>query len=368
MDPLQVVFQFLKDEAYDETLRKLEEESGKKYNQGSIKEHYLRQLLGEIKITNQTGIIRELASGKRLAYTNEFYKKEFKESPVNMIFYKDYIVASFNNKSLKILDRNMEIVKSLEPNLPTMLCFARRDNILYYGTMGGEIGYLDLDTFEVKKNLVIKTNYIVHIRLHGDYLWAGGLSGFLAMIDVRSFEVVKKFDHQHAISGMCIVNNGILYSIQNDNVFHYRYFENTDKVEYYLQNPVEFVTHGFEVKDIKEGPKESTFIVLTDRNRAVIYRHIPGEKDLEVLANVSHIKSDGLTQPQMLWPLGSICISTCDDLRVVGVDIETDKVAFELKGWLKSTRCILFDDQTNELYVGAFDKTLTKFKLADVLP
>ena len=374
MDPLQAVLQFLKEEGYDETFETLQRESGKDYVEGALREHIIRLTLGELQITNQTATLRSLLSGPKLELTGNQDKVTLNASPVSMIALQDcdalegfekgdYIVASFNNQTIRLFNTKLEELICKKLPLPTILCFQKRDDKLYFGTMGGHIGSFDLKTFDVDKTVTVKNQHITNIKLSQNYLIACSYSGDIAYIKIDDFTTEKVYEHPHAISGMCLVNDGIIYAVQNDNVFHFRPTGNHGDVKYLLKNPTEFDVVGFGIRDMRESPTDpSTFIALTDQNRAIVYKYTVSAKDLEVLANISHITSDGLTQPHIIWPVGAIAISTTDDFKVKAIDIETNKVAFELSNWSKATRCLAM--LNNELYVGAFDKTLSKFSLA----
>ena len=376
MDPLQAVLQFLKEEGYDEAFEALQRESGKDYIEGALRDHVIRMTLGELQITNQTATLRTLLSGPKLELTGNQEKATLNASPVSIIGLKncsvlpnleigDYVVASFNNQTIRLFNTKLEELICKKLSLPTILCFQQKDNKLFFGTMGGHVGVFDLATFDVEKTVTVKNQHITNIRISQNYLIACSYSGDLAYITIDDFTTEKVYEHPHAISGMCLVNDGIIYAVQNDNVFHFRPTSNHGQVQYLLKNPTEFDVVGFGVRDMRESPTDpSTFLTLTDQNRAIIYKFTVSAKDLEVLANISHITSDGLTQPHIIWPIGAIAISTTDDFKVVAIDIETNKIAFELSNWSKATRCLLVLD--NDLYVGAFDKTLSKFTLNSV--
>ncbi|EAY10762.1 hypothetical protein TVAG_121660 [Trichomonas vaginalis G3] len=364
MHPVQVVLQFLKEENYMEAFNALEKESGIKYKEGLFKEHMLRQTFGELQITGQTTTLRALMQGKKLKLTETSKKVEFNASPVAIIAIPEGILASFNDKTIRLFDADLNELKSTELNVPTILCFQYLDGKVYYCTMGGHVGVFDIQKFESEFALQVSNNHVTNIRILGDYIVASSYSGELSFVRRSDFILEKRFKHPNAISSMCLVNNGVIYALQNDNSFMYRSLDDIEQVQYLLMNPIEFDTHGFGVRDMKESPSDkSSFIVLTDQNRAVIYKFTPGAQELEVLANVDHVLSDGLTQPQMIWPTGPIFLSTTDDLKVNAVDIADNKLAFQISNWHKATRCLTM--QNNILYVGAFDKSLSSFVLEE---
>ena len=376
MDPLQAVLQFLKEEGYTETFETLQKESGKDYIEGAIREHVIRLTLGELQLTNQTATMRALLSGPKLELRGSEDKSSLDASPVALIALKnfsgiegfepgDYILASFNNQTIRLFNRKLEQLISKKLSLPTILCFQQKDGKIYFSTMGGHIGVLNTATLDVDKTVVVGTQHMTNLRISENYLIATSYSGALVYIKIDDFTTEKVYDHPHPISGMCLVNDGVVYALQNDNCFQFRPTANHSEVKYLLKNPTEFDVVGFGIRDMKESPTDpSTFIALTDQNRAVIYKFTPSAKDLEVLANISHITSDGLTQPQIIWPLGAVAISTTDDFKVVAIDIESNKVIFELSNWNKATRCLAVID--DDLFVGAFDKTLSRIGLSYV--
>lgn len=364
MHPVQVVLQFLKEENFMEAFDALERESGIKYKEGLFKEHMLRQTLGEVQITGQTTTLRALMQGKKLKLTDESKKVEFNASPVAIISIPEGILASFNDKSVRLFDAELNEIKSITLELPTILSFQYLDKKAYFCTMGGHVGVFDVEKFESEFALQVCNNHVTNLRLLGDYIVASSYSGDLSFVRRKDFILEKRFKHSQAISAMCLVNDGVIYALQNDNSFLYRSLEDIEDVQYLLMNPLEFVTHGFGIRDMKESPTDkSTFIALTDQNRAVIYKFTPGAPELEVLANVDHVLSDGLTQPQMLWPTGPVFLTTTDDLKVNAIDIAENKLVFQITKWLKATRCLAIRD--NVLYVGAFDKSLSSFKLEE---
>ena len=374
MDPLQIVFQFLKEEGYNEAFEALRKESGKDYIEGLFREHLLRQTFGEIQKTGENVALRSLLSGPTLALKDGSEKKVTldaspvaiitleKSSKVGDIESENLIVASFNDKSIRLFNEKLEEKRCNKLSIPTILAFQQKLNKLYFSTMGGEVGVFDLATFDVEKTLSVCRKHIPNIRISGDYLVVAAHSGDLVYVKIPEFTVEATYNHPNAIVSMCCVNDGVIYALQNDNVFHFRSTGNHSQIKYLLMNPLELDVHGFGVKYMKESPTDpSVFIVLTDQNRAVIYKYTVGAPELGVLSNVSHITSDGLTQTQMIWPTGPIAISTTDDLKVVAIDLSTNKVAFELNSWRKTARCLTMIGDT--LIIGAFDKTLSSYTL-----
>jgi hypothetical protein len=374
MDPLQIVFQFLKEEGYDEAFEALRKESGKDYIEGLFREHLLRQTFGEIQKTGEAVALRSLLEGPKLSVKEDSQKKiTIDASPIALISLdkatkvdgvdsESLFVASFNDKSVRLFNDKLEELKSNKLSLPTILCFQQRENKLYFSTMGGEIGVFDLATFDVEKTIQICRKHIPNIRTSGDYLVVGAHSGELVYIKLPDFTIDVTYNHPNTIVSMCCVNDGVIYALQNDNIFHFRSTGNHSQIKYLLMNPLEFAVQGFGVRDMRESPTDpSVFIVLTDQNRAVIYKYTVGSPELGVLTNITHITSDGLTQQQLIWPTGPVAISTTDDLKVVAIDLSLNKVVFELSEWRKTARCLTVNG--DKLIIGAFDKTLTSYHL-----
>lgn len=365
MEPVQVVLQWLKEEGYQETFNKLVEESGKEYIEGALADHMLRQTFGELQLTQNTKALRGLLNEPRMTLTDEEKVLNLEASPVAMITTPRGLIVSFNDKSIRVFTPGLEQIQIVKPDIPTILGFQLHENKLYFGTMGGHVGVMDHETLEVLNQVQLKTSHIISIRLTGNLLWAASNTGTLGVINTEDFTIMDTFEHGTQIAAMCTVNDGVIYACHNDNVFHFRSASNPQKATYHLMNPKELDVHGFGIRDMREGTaNRQTFVALTDQNRAIVYRLEPSAKDVEILTNLTHMTSDGLTQPQIIWPRGSIAISTCDDLRVVGIDVGINKVAFELRRWHKAPRCLAVIGDW--LFVGAFDKTLKAFRLVDV--
>ena len=228
--------------------------------------------------------------------------------------------------------------------------------------MGGEICLFDLDSFVVVKTLQAKNQHMTNIRISSDYVVASSYSGIVVFIKISDFSIDHIYEHSNSVSALCTVGDGVVYALQNDNVFHFRPSKDHSQVQYFLMNPNELDVHGFGIRDMHESSSDpNAFVALTDQNRAIIYRYVNGAKDLEVLTFVTHIQSDGLTQPQILWPTGPIVISTTDDLKIVAIDLSSNSVVFEIGGYSKAVRCITFHN--GKLIAGAFDKSIASYEI-----
>jgi len=364
MDPLQVVFQFLKEEGYETAFNSLVEESGKEYNPRLLREHFLRQNLGEFMINKQTAAFRGILEGKKLRMSSNSNNLSLDASPVCMIKYGQGFIASFNDQSIKYFSRNLDIINSVKFSCPTSLSFQIHNDLLFFGGMGGIIGKISLVDFTLQATLQLKVQSVISIRILGDFLIAVSQSGTLARIRLSDFEFESTYDHQMPITSLCLVSNGVIYSCQNDNVFHYRSNENFNDLKYLYMNPNELDFGGVGIRDLRECPCDScVFAALTDKHRAVIYRFSPERKELEILANITHFLSDGLTQPQIIWPHGRYVFVTSDEMKIVGVDISSNSVLCKKDGWKKSPRCMIWLE--NRLIIGAFDKSLSYIDFED---
>ena len=362
MDPLQVVFQFLKEEGYFETFDHLIKESGKEYKEDILKEHVLRQTLGELKITQQNTTLRNLSDGKIIKIDENEIKKQFDGSPIALHSFNNFFISSFTNGIIRIIDEDLNIQKEIITGIPTILCFDQNNYNLFFASMGGFIGSINLNTLEIENKININNTSIISIKISGDYIFAASQNGILTILNKLDFTILYNFQHQTSISAMCKVKNGIIYSCQNDNSFHFRNNLNPEKLQYFLMNPIEFDLSCLGIRELKEHPNDSSiFLALTDKNRILIYKMNENELDLEILANITQIISDGLTQPQIIWPFNNILISTHDDIKIIGINIQNNDILFILNKWQKSTRCLCYFE--NNLLIGSFDKTLIKFKI-----
>lgn len=367
MDPIQVVLQFLQEEGYTETFDSLVKESNKQYNSELLQAHSLRQLLGELDISLSNESLRRLFSGAKItSATKASEKKTFSSSPISMISIDNsYFICSFNDQTIAKIDIGGNVISQIQPKLSTVLCFERKsDNLVYFGTMNGTVGILDLITFEVVKTISLQKGMIIGMAMCGkNTLFAGTRNGFIALIDNNKFELINEFKYDGAVVGICCVSNGVIYAIQNDPMFHFRKEDDLNTDILIPTNPNVFATCGMEIRDMVNCPTDkSIFVALTGLCKAYVYR-LPNNnvQNIEILKVLNNFSSDGLTQPKLLWESTPTLMATSDDQTVVGVNIENDTIAFKLNEWNKATRCLTV--LNDFLFVGAFDKSISTFKL-----
>ncbi|KAH0794503.1 hypothetical protein GPJ56_001528 [Histomonas meleagridis] len=363
MEPIQVVLQFLKEEGYKETFDTLVREAEVQYKEGSFQEHTLRQLLGEMKLSNQNDIIRKLVKGPKYSLESKIDTKAFNGSPISMISIDDsYLIASFTDGSIRKLSPNNEEIALINPKLSTILCFIRQNDNIYFGTMSGTIGILSLSTFSIVKTLNLPQGSIIAITINDNKLFAASRNNFMCIIDIETFSISSTFPHDNPISALCSLNNGIIYSVQNDTMFHFRSSDDYSIDHLIPMNPNAFASSAMGIRDLVQCPTDpSIFIALTDICKLYIYRLPVNSKEIEVLKTLTHVISDGLTQLQMLWKSSATLITTSNDMTVIAIDVETDSVVFKLEDWKKATRCISIIG--DKLFVGAFDKSISTYKL-----
>jgi hypothetical protein len=69
----------------------------------------------------------------------------------------------------------------------------------------------------------------------------------------------------------------------------------------------------------------------------------------------------------MIWAKGGVVIVTSSDWKVIAVEVAGDRLVLEIDGWKKAPRCIAVAERGDAvvLVVGAFDKTIATFELAE---
>lgn len=365
MEPIQVVLQFLKEEGYNETFETLLREAECKYLAENYREHVLRQSLGELSLVEETASLRQIITGSSLTFDKKLQSLSYGTAPVAMINIDDYIIVSFTDGVIKKLDKEGNLIKEIQPLKQATLAFVRKENNLYFGTISGQVAQLSLETFEVVNTCCLPQGSVMGMTINGDLLFVASRSSFLGIIDVNTMTMVKSFQHSASLTAICSVEDGIIYSIQNDSAFHFRPISNIDTELFLSMNPNEFDVGGVDIRDMRQSPSDpKIFVALTDQCRAVVYKKDPNSRKLSVLKIITHMISDGLTQPQLLWQNGPIIFSTSDDNKVVAISVADNALAFEIDGWTKSTRCLALSDDI--LFVGSFDKTISIFKLNKV--
>ncbi|OHT12035.1 hypothetical protein TRFO_18222 [Tritrichomonas foetus] len=366
MDPLQVVLQFLKEEGYHESFNTLLKEAEVAYTGENLRPHIIRQNLGEMNMSDQTDALRRILSGKKLTDTSDEHKTAFNGSPVSMITYGNHVITAFTDGSLRKFDTSSNEVASVNPKLSTVLCFEEswtNKDYLYFGAMSGTVGILNANDMTIVNSVDLPQGSIIAVTLLDNYLFVASRSQFVSVLNASDLSHVTTFNYNNPITAMCRINNGVIYSVQNDSMFHFRSIENINEDLLFHMSPNAFEVGALDIRDLKQCPVDETiFVALTDRCKAYLYRLAPGGKSLEVLKVITHFVSDGLTQPQLLWKFAPTILSTSDDQTVVAVNVETDSLAFQLRGWNKATRCIAIVDDV--LFVGAFDKSITTYKLS----
>ena len=363
MDPLQVVLQFLKEEGYHETFDTLCKEAEVQYNGSSLRPHILRQNIGEMNISDQTVALRKILSGQKLLKAEKEKKETYSGSPVALISVGKEIIASFTDQSIKKYDTELNEIACNNLKMATVLCFKEYNGYIYFSTMSGVVGFVQPHDLSLVSSVNLPQGSIVAMVISDGLLFAASRSQYVAVLKADDLSNVATFQYGSPITAMCKLNDGVIYAVQNDPVFHFRPFSDVNQEHFFHMSPNAFEVGALDVRDMLQCPiDESIFVSLTDRCKAYIYRLAPnGGKSLEVLKVLTHFISDGLTQPQLLWTFPPTILSTSDDQTIVAIDIETDSLAFQLKDWNKATRCITTVD--DKLYVGAFDKSITSYKL-----
>lgn len=369
MDALQIVLQFLKEEGYNQAFEALQTEAEVTYIENTLQPHVLRQTLGELNITDQTTVLRQILAGPKLVNAIEEHKEVLTASPVCMIPISEdnqkYILTTFNDGSIKKIDLSGNVILSVKHNISTLLCLEQKNGLVYFGTLSGAIGCLKLDDLSIsQQNSSLPQGSIIRIVLIDDTLFAASRNNALYVFDINDLSKVSTvFTFTCAISAICRVNDdGILYSLQNDSMFHFRRISDINEEQLYHMNPNAFDIGAMDIRCLATCPTDSSvFVALTDKCSAYLYGLKKNATEIEVLKVLTHFVSDGLTQPELLWNYPSALIATSEDQTVVAVDIEHNIVAFKLTGWRKATRCAAISDNT--LVIGAFDKTVTTFRI-----
>jgi hypothetical protein len=365
MDALQVVLQFLDEEGYRDAFDALQRESSTTYKPESLRQHVLRQTLGEIALSDQTAALRALSIGRTFSVATLLSKVSYSSAPVSLFALPDSIIVGFADQSISKLTLSNECVRTVAPSLGTVLCFGVRAGNVFCGTMGGRIATINSD-LDLIQTVHIDDGWIVAMAFSGELLFAGTRNGFLAVVDSASLSVLCRFAHASAVTALCAVGNGVIYAIQNDPAFHFRSADSPEGELLVSMLPNEFDVGCLAVRHLAQSPAdEAVFAALTDQGRANVYRWL-GDK-VELLRTITHFVSDGLSQPQLLWASGGVLMVTSSDWKVVAVEIAGDRVVLEIDGWNKAPRCLALaeKDGVDVLVVGAFDKTVASFELAE---
>ena len=362
MDPLQVVLQFLKEEGYHETFEVLLKEAETTYKPENLRRHILRQSLGEIALTEQTHLLRSMTTGHRFELGNELTRKPYDVAPISMISVDQELIVGFTDQSIRKLSASNEIIQTVNPKLATVLCFRRFQNVLIFGTMGGNVGVLDPSDLSIRGSVQIDNGAVMGIAISGNLAFAVTRAGNLGVIDIDSVSLRAKYPQGNPVKAICAVGNGVIYSVQSDSAFHFRSADDPEHEIFFSMNPTELDVGCIDIRDMVQSPADKdVFVALTDQGRANIYRYTPGKPQLDVMKVLTHFLSDGLSQPQMLWEHGPVLFSTSDDFKVIAIDVEKDELLFSIDGWKKATRCLTM--MGDVLYVGALDKTVSSFEL-----
>lgn len=362
MDPLQVVLQFLKEEAYHETFEMLLKEAETTYKPENMRAHVLRQSLGEIALTEQTHLLRSMTSGHKFSLGEKKTKVTYNASAVSITTYKDTVIAGFNDQSIRKISASNEVIQTVNPKLATILCFREYGNEIIFSTMGGKIAKMNPEDLSISATVQIENGAIVSLAVVNNMLFAASRAGFVALLNADDLSIQMRFQHGTAITAMCAVGNGVIYSVQNDSMFHFRSVDDPERELFLSMTPNELDVGCLDIRDMVRSPiDENVFIALTDQGRAHIYRYNNGSDKLDVLKILTHFISDGYSQPQLMWNHGPVVFSTSDDFKVIAIDVETDSLLFKIDGWTKATRCMTM--LGDSLFVGAFDKTVSSFEL-----
>lgn len=367
MDPVQVVLQFLKEEGYKESFEALKREAEVEYKENDLRPHVLRQNLGEMNITDQTSALRRILNGPKITSAVEESKTSFNGSPVAMLTIHEnnekYVLTSFTDGSVKKIDAAGKEIASVNHKISTLLCFEQQNNLVYFGTMSGSIGSLKLSDLSIHNQTNLPPGSIVGITIVGKYLFAASRGNHFIILNTDDLDSpVAIFTYPNPVTALCKVKDGVIYSVQNDSMFHFRKSDDVLNEVLFHMNPNSFDIGAMDIRYLEPCPAdESIFVALTDRCSAYLYRYPKDSKQLEVMKVLTHFVSDGLTQPQLLWTFGPTLISTSDDQTVIGVEIESNMVSFKLTGWKKATRCVAIINK--KLLVGAFDKSITVFNI-----
>jgi hypothetical protein len=362
MDPLQIVLQFLHEEGYQETFATLERESSTTFHPENLRSHILRQSLGEMFLTEQTHALRNLIAGPKLSLGPLNSKSTYSASPVALCALQNEFLVGFTDSSIRKVNLSNQITATATPKLGTVLCFVIGQTKVFFGTMGGSIGALNTETMDIEKSLQIDNGAIISMSICDRSLFTGSRSGFVCLIDSDVLTVTSKFPVGNPVTAMCTVGDGVIYALQSDPAFHFRAVDDPQKEVLFSMHPNQFDIGCLAIRDMVQSPIDpNIFLALTDIGRAHIYRYTRGSGDLAVLKVVTHFISDGLTQPQILWPEGPVVLSTSDNRSVVAVDVETDSELFVIRGWEKATRCVAIIGDV--LAIGAFDKSIAMYQL-----
>jgi outer membrane protein assembly factor BamB len=228
--------------------------------------------------------------------------------------------------------------------------------------MGGHLGILNPATLSIEKSTQIDSTAIISISISDRSLFTGSRSGFVCLLNPDNLEIITKFHMGNPVTAMCPVGDGVIYALQSDPSFHFRSVESPENDILFSMHPNQFDIGCMAIRDLAQSPIDpDIFLALTDLGRAHLYRYARGSSDLAVLRVLTHFVSDGLTQPQVLWPIGGVFIATSDNRSVVAVDVETDTEVFVIDGWEKATRCVAMVGDV--LAVGAFDKSIAMYQL-----
>jgi hypothetical protein len=348
MDPLQVVLEFLDEEGYREAFEALQRESETAYRPDALRQHTLRQTLGELSLSDQTVALCSLSAGPNYSTATLVTKAAYPAAPVALLTLPDFVIVAFADQSIGKLTLATELICTVKPSLGTVLAFLRRNETIFCATMGGAIAALNFD-LDVIATVEIDNAWILALAFSGGALFAGTRNGFVAVIDPDTLAVTSRFAHPTPVTALCSVTTGVIYALQNDPLFHFRSAAEPNRELLMSMLPNEFDVGCLAVRELVQSPADSAvFAALTDQGRANVYRFV-GEK-VELLRNVTHFVSDGLTQPQLVWSRGAVIVTSSDC-----------HVLFEIAAWKKAPRCLALADHV--LVVGAFDKTVAMFAL-----
>jgi WD40 repeat protein len=365
MDTLQVVLQFLDEEGYRDAFEALQRESETTYKPYFLREHVLRQTLGEYALSEQTAALRALSVGRTFSTAFPLTKVVYPAAPVSLFALPDSIIVGFADQSISKLNLSNELTSTIRPSIGTALCFVASAGTVFCGSMGGTIAAFNSD-FEIRQTVEIDNGWINSLAFSENQLWAGTRNGFLAVIDPSSLSILHRFPHSNSLTALCSIGPGVIYAVQNDPAFHFRTAKNPERELLVSMLPNEFDVGCLAIRDLAQSPADATvFAALTDQGRANVYRWV--DQKVELLRTITHFVSDGLTQPQLLWAHGGVVIVTSSDWKIVAVEIAGDRVVLEIDGWKKAPRCLALAerDGADVLIVGAFDKTISTFELRE---